>query len=81
VFEGFVDLMSGRTESIHASDVERAARLIDAYPDLAGRDLIHLAVMQRLGAERIITADTGFDRISEIERLDPEDIAEWRNHI
>jgi predicted nucleic acid-binding protein len=43
--------------------------------------LIHLAVMQRLGAERIITADTGFDRISEIERLDPEGIAEWRNHI
>jgi hypothetical protein len=81
VFEGFADLMSGRAESIHASDVEGAARLIAAYPGLSGRDLIHVAVMQRLGVERIITADAGFDSVTEVERLDPARFEEWRNDI
>jgi predicted nucleic acid-binding protein len=81
VFEGFAGLMSGRTESIHGSDVEYAASLIEAYPGLQGRDLLHLAVMHRLGVTRIISADTGLDRVPEFERLDPARLAEWRDSI
>ena len=71
--------MSGRTESIHGSDVEYAASLIEAYPGLQGRDLLHLAVMQRLRVTRIITADAAFDAVEGIERLDPARFEEWRD--
>ena len=36
---------------------------------MSARDLVHWAVMQRVGAERIITADTDFDRLPGVERL------------
>ena len=36
--------------------------------------LVHLAVMQRLNVRRIVTADTDFDRLPEVERLDPADV-------
>ena len=71
--------MSGRTESIHGSDVEYAASLIEAYTGLQGRDLLHLAVMQRLRVTRIITADAAFDAVEGIERLDPARFEEWRD--
>ena len=38
------------------------------------QELVHLAVMKRLGVSRIITADTDFDRLPEVERLDPADV-------
>ena len=73
--------MADSTESIHAADVEQAAALADFHPILSGRDLLHLAVMNRLGATRIVTADTGFDRVSGIERLDPGRFAVWRESV
>ena len=33
--------------------------------------------MQRAGTERIITADTDFDRLPSVVRLDPVDVGEW----
>ena len=44
---------------------------------MSARDLVHWAVMQRAGAERIITADTDFDRLPIMVRLDPVDVGEW----
>lgn len=76
-FFEFVILMSGRVESMTAEDVERAAVLADQYSYLSARGLIHVAVMQRVGCTRIATADSAFDRIDGIERLDPADVGHW----
>lgn len=81
VFRRFVELMRERVEAVTAADVERAAGLADAYPELGGRDLLHTAVMQRLGVRRLISADTGFDRLREVERLDPMDVEGWTDDV
>jgi predicted nucleic acid-binding protein len=77
-FLEFLVLMNGRIESLEPRDVSNAATLADFYPRLSARDLVHLAVMQRLGCDRIVTADSGFDDVDGIERLDPANAAEWR---
>jgi uncharacterized protein len=41
---------------------------------LEARDTLHLAVMERHGIRRIISADRHFDGIAEVVRLDP---SEW----
>jgi len=77
VFRRFAALMQDRVETIRATDVERAAMLADSHPELAARDLLHTAVMQRLGVRQIISADAGFDRITGVERLDPAALSSW----
>jgi hypothetical protein len=37
--------------------------------------------MRRLGVERIISADTDFDRLEGIDRLDPARMSEWGRAI
>ena len=44
---------------------------------LSSRDLLHLAVMHRLGVIRIVTADADFDRAPGIIRVDPAYDSEW----
>ena len=77
VFAWFADLMRERVEPIYSTDVENAASLADGYPDLGARDLLHAAVMGRLGVSRIVSADSGFGRLGEVERLDPEKVESW----
>jgi len=81
VFRHFAELMRERVEPVHAIDVEQAALLADAYPDLGARDLLHAAVMGRLGVRSIVSADAGFDRLPEVERLDPTDVGVWRDKL
>jgi hypothetical protein len=81
VFHRFADLMRERVEPVHAADVEQAALLADEYPELGARDLLHAAVMQRLGVRRLVSADAGFDRLSGLERLDPMNVEEWRDKL
>jgi len=81
VFRRFAELMRERVEPVHAVDVERAALLADTYPDLGARDLLHAAVMSRLGVRGIVSADAGFDRLPEVERLDPTDVGVWRDKL
>ena len=81
VFHRFADLMRERVEPVHAADVEQAARLADEYPQLGARDLLHAAVMQRLGVRRLVSADAGFDRLSGLERLDPAGVETWRDDL
>jgi predicted nucleic acid-binding protein len=76
-FVAFAQLLEGRIEPIFASDVERAADLADDHLSLDARDLLHLAVMERVGATAIITADTSFDNLDGIERLDPVKVKRW----
>ena len=74
-------LMAGRIEPVGARDVEAAALLADHHPDLAGRDLLHVAVMQRLGIAQIVSADHDFERIAGVLRLDPADVGRWRAQV
>ena len=79
-FHAFARLMEGRVEPISGQDVLQAAGLADQLK-LAARDLIHLVVMNRVGTGRIASADSGFDRVYGIERLDPMQVDEWRDTV
>ena len=63
VLRAFAEAMDGRVEPVLAEDVLSASRLADRHPDVSARDLVHAAVMQRMGTGRIISADTDFDRM------------------
>ncbi len=78
LFESFVALLTGRTEPLIADDVVSAGELAQTYDSLSARDLIHIAIMQRVGSRHIVTADRGFDRIDGITRLDPARVGEWQ---
>ena len=77
----FAELMQGLIEPVYAEDVLLAANMADTSPGVSARDLVHAAVMQRLGVHRIISADRDFDRVDRIERLDPLQLDEWRSTI
>jgi len=69
VFDNFHQLMTGRILPIDEMDVHLARKLAEQYPILSPRDLIHLAVMTRYELREIITADTGFDAVTQISRI------------
>ena len=78
VFHDFAQVMAGRVEAIYPPDVQRAADLADGNLGLSARDLLHAAVMSRLGVNRVVTADRGFDGLPWVERLDPVQLETWR---
>ncbi len=81
IFRDFVTTLNGRIEPVLPDDAALAAQLADQRLDVNSHDLVHAAVMQRLGVSRIITADKDFDRIDGIERLDPDYLGNWqRSH-
>lgn len=51
--------------------MRRLPELVEAYPDLAARDLVHVATCLQEGIRDIVSPDRGFDRIPEIRRFDP----------
>jgi predicted nucleic acid-binding protein len=81
VLRNFALVMQDRIEPVHAGDILSGADLADRHPGISSRDLVHAAVMARLGVERIISADTDFDRLSGITRLDPMLIGEWGSSL
>ena len=81
VVRAFAEAMRGRVEPVQGEDVILATELADRHPGVSARDLVHAAVMQRLGVSRVISADTDFDRLEGIERLDPARIEEWQGAI
>ena len=56
-------------------DAERSLRLLRDHPRLSPRDAIHAAVMLNHDLRYIISADTHFDQVPGVERIDP---AAWR---
>ncbi len=50
VLRNFELVMRGRIEMIRPEDVMDAAGFAATYPDIPARDLLHFAVMSRLGA-------------------------------
>lgn len=81
LLSAFSDLFAGRIEGVFAEDVATAARLADSAPGAEARDLLHAAVMRRVGVTRIISTDRGFDRIDGITRLDPARIEVWESTL
>ena len=81
VLHAFAEAMDGRIEPVLAEDILSASQLADRNPGISARDLVHAAVMQRLGTSRIISADTDFDRLAGIDRLDPTHVGEWESSI
>lgn len=77
----FAEVMHDRIEPIYEGDILLAARLADHHPHVSTRDLVHAAVMQRLGTDRVISADNDFDSLPGITRLDPSDVGEWGNSV
>ena len=81
VLEGFAALTEERVTDVADSDVILAAELADRYPRLSARDLLHAAIIERVGAEQIVSADAGFDELSGVERLDPARLADWERSV
>ncbi len=81
VLRAFAEAMHGRIEPVHAEDVLAASGLADRHPGVSARDLVHAAVMQRLGTGRIISADADFDSLEDVNRLDPARVGEWEHSI
>lgn len=79
--EALAIIMSGRIEAMQIEDVELAGKLADSYPRLAARDLVHVAIMQRVGSRHIVTADRAFDAVDWLERLDPMQVEEWQSLV
>lgn len=76
IFDGFSRIMSGRVLPIDVTDVQQARMLAGRYHRLSPRDLIHLAVMRHHGIQEIVTADTGFEAVREVQRIDPSAFVE-----
>ena len=68
--EEFLTLMD-TVLPITREDVIRSLGLQRAYPFLPPRDALHVAVMLGAGLHQMITADRHFDKVEEIERVDP----------
>jgi uncharacterized protein len=49
----------------------RALELLLKYRDLSARDAIHIATMEAAGLRLILSTDSDFDTISEVDRIDP----------
>ena len=58
---------------MYAGGTPHPRLLAERYPLLNARDLIHLAVMLRHGLKSLISTDTDFDQVAEVDRIDPQD--------
>ncbi len=81
VLRSFAEVMRDRIEPVYVEDIAWAANLADSYPGISARDLVHAAVMHRLGAYRIISSDSDFDHLPGITRLDPAYVGEWGDSV
>ena len=78
VLRAFAEVMQDRIEPVYEDDIHVAGSLADSHPEVSARDLVHTAVMQRLGVDRIISSDADFDRLPGVTRLDPARVGDWR---
>ena len=81
VLRDFADVMARRIELVRVSDIGVASALADDHSNMRARDLLHVAVMRRLGVERIVSADRDFDRFPGVTRLDPVDVDAWEASV
>ncbi len=55
------------------ADTDRALEILRSETRLDTRDALHVAVMERAGIRRILSADLDFDAEDSVERVDPRD--------
>ena len=51
--------------------MRRLPDLIEQYPQLAARDVLHVATCIHEGIEEIVSPDRGFDQVTGLRRVDP----------
>jgi hypothetical protein len=51
--------------------MDRMPDLVERYPALAARDLVHVATCLEEGIGEIVSTDRGFDTVVEVSRIDP----------
>ena len=59
-----------RLEDLESTDASNATRLFEDHR-ISPYDCAHVAIMQRIGSTQIVSADKDFDRVQEIDRIDP----------
>lgn len=52
----------------------RALEILPQHPRLSTRDAVHVATMETRGARKLLSADTDFDAVPSVDRLDPREI-------
>jgi uncharacterized protein len=72
-----LDLFSPILAITHAV-MDRMPGLIEQYPALAARDLVHVATCLEYGIAEIVSTDRGFDTVAELRRIAPESVAARR---
>lgn len=65
-----MDLLAPVLPITHAL-MRRLPDLIERYPRLAARDLVHVATCQHEGITEIVSPDRGFDEVPDLRRIDP----------
>ena len=55
--------------------MRRVPDLAARYPQLAARDLVHVATCVHEGITEIVSPDRAFDQVAEVRRLDPVELA------
>jgi predicted nucleic acid-binding protein len=51
----------------------RAREILLQYGALSARDAVHVASMEEGGLRRLLSTDSDFDRVAEVQRVDPAD--------
>ena len=64
-----LDALADDVVSFSMAEVRVARALLDSINGLSARDALHVAVMRKAGATRILSFDAGFDSCPGIERL------------
>ncbi len=71
-----VDQVAGEVLPVTLADMHRTFDLVDRYgTEITGRDAVHVATMLNHGLTHLISADTHFDIVEGITRLDPQKAA------
>lgn len=71
IFENFYSLISPNILPVNPDDVFLAQALSKKYNSIKPRDLLHAATMINNNIKDILSADREFDKIKEINRIDP----------
>ncbi len=71
-----VDQVAGEVLPVTLADMHRAFDMLERHgTEITGRDAVHAATMLNNGLTHIISADSHFDMIEGITRLDPQKAA------
>jgi predicted nucleic acid-binding protein len=59
--------------SVSEHTTARARELLLQYGSITAREAIHIAAMEEGGLRRLLSTDSDFDTVNEVQRVDPAD--------